>query len=225
MKKRNLILAVVCFAIFGFKESVKKKCVIFFGDSITAFGVDHIGYITKIDSIINVKRIAKDYELIGEGVSGNKVYDLYLRMDDDVLSKNPDAVVIWIGVNDVWHKQFGVGTEEETFVAFYGALIKKIKEKNIKLYLCTPLAIGEKNDNSNDLDGGINNYSNIIRDIAVKNSCALIDLRKEFLIYIKEHNPENKRKGILTIDGVHLNDEGNRWVAEKMYEVMKDFIK
>jgi hypothetical protein len=29
-----------------------------------------------------------NYEFIGAGIGGNKVYDLYLRMESDVLAKN-----------------------------------------------------------------------------------------------------------------------------------------
>jgi lysophospholipase L1-like esterase len=48
-----------------------------------------------------------------------------------VLSKNPDIVVIYIGVNDVWHKRStGTGTDADKFEKFYKALIAKIQAKN-----------------------------------------------------------------------------------------------
>jgi len=223
MKKTLTLLLTIAILATSFTLQTKKK-IIFFGDSITQAGVGKDGYITKMDSIIKVK--GKNYDLIGAGLSGNKVYDLYMRLEDDVLAKNPDAVVIWIGVNDVWHKLYGTGTEEGTFRNFYTAIIKKLKDKGIAVYMCTPAAVGEKNDNSNDLDGGLNNYSNIIRQLAEKNNCPLIELRKAFLSYLATNNPENKSSGILTADGVHLNKAGNLFVAERMHEVLsKDFIK
>src|SRR6185437_5340727 len=79
----------------------KKIKLIFFGDSITQMGVQPQGYVTLADSILNSN--GGNYDVIGAGIGGNKVYDLYLRMDEDVLSKSPDIVVIWVGVNDVWH--------------------------------------------------------------------------------------------------------------------------
>ena len=33
-------------------------------------------------------------------------------------------------------------------------------------------------------------------------------------------NPENKEKGVLTSDRVHLTDEGNKFLAEKMMEAL-----
>ena len=78
--------------------------VIFFGDSITNAGVKPGGYITLMQEKIKQDG-GPSYELIGAGIGGNKVYDLYLRFQEDVLDKKPDVVVIYIGVNDVWHKQ------------------------------------------------------------------------------------------------------------------------
>ena len=167
----------------------KKKRVVFFGDSITQQGVEPGGYITRIDSICKLENKAAEFEFIGSGIGGNKVYDLYLRLDDDVLAKNPDIVVIYIGVNDVWHKaSFGTGTDPDKFERFYNAILKKLKERNVKVILCTPAVIGERTDFSNQQDGDMNRYSDIIRGIARKNNLLLVDLRQKFLDYNKQHN-------------------------------------
>ena len=165
--------------------------------------------------------------MLGAGIGGNKIYDLYLRIEDDVLAKKPDAVVIWVGVNDVWHKRTsGTGTDADKFEKFYTAVIKKLKAANISVYLCTPAAIGEKTDYTNELDGDLNRYAEIIRNIAKNNNCILIDLRKAFLNYNLLNNKENKESGILTTDKVHLNEKGNAFVAEEMFNVLNgSFIK
>jgi lysophospholipase L1-like esterase len=202
--------------------SQKKTRVIFFGDSITQAGVNAGGYIKRIDSMCTIEGMADSYEFIGAGIGGNKVYDLYLRMESDVLAKEPDIVIIYIGVNDVWHKSSsGTGTDADKFERFYQAIIDKLKAKNIKIILCTPAAIGEKTDFSNPQDGDMNEYSNIIRRIAKKNELALVDLRKAFLDYNLKNNPDNKDRGILTTDRVHLNAKGNLLVAEEMWKVIK----
>ena len=214
--KVSLILIVFLFSLMAMKQ-VKKKRVVFFGDSITQMGVSAGGYIVRANEILATKSLSDQYELIGAGIGGNKIYDLYLRLEDDVLAKNPDIVVIWVGVNDVWHKaSFGTGTDPDKFEKFYNAIIKKLQSRNIQVLLATPAAIGERTDNSNQQDGDLNFYSNIIRKIAVTNNCGLIDLRKEFIAYNLSHNNENKESGILTTDRVHLNEVGNRFVAEKM---------
>jgi lysophospholipase L1-like esterase len=202
----------------------KKKKLIFFGDSITQQGAERGGFITRIDSMCKLENKSAEFEFIGAGISGNKVYDLYLRLEEDVLSKSPDIVVIYIGVNDVWHKvSSGTGTDADKFERFYNAIIKKLKEKNISAILCTPAVIGEKTDFTNQQDGDMNKYSNIVRTIAQKNNLPLVDLRQKFQDYNKQYNTENKESGILTRDRVHLNAKGNQVVAEEMWKALKQF--
>lgn len=218
--KRVIIIAIAIIAT-SFGTMQKKQRVVFFGDSITEAGVKPNGYITVLDQQLK-QRGGNQYELIGAGIGGNKVYDLYLRMEDDVMSKNPDIVVIWIGVNDVWHKRsFGTGTDPDKFERFYNAIIKKLQARNTKVIICTPAVIGERTDFSNELDGDLQRYSSIIRGIAQKNNCELVDLRKAFLDYNLANNKENKESGVLTQDRVHLNDAGNKLVADEMMKVLK----
>ena len=217
-------LAVFLIGLASF-TMIQKKKIIFFGDSITQAGVNPGGYIVKIGELATKENLAAQYDFIGAGIGGNKVYDLYLRMEDDVLSKKPDIVVIYVGVNDVWHKRsYGTGTDPDKFEKFYNALIKKMQAQNIKLILCTPAAIGERPDFSNELDGDLNSYSNIIRGIASKNGVPLVDLRKAFLDYNKQYNTENKESGILTSDRVHLNEKGNQLVADEIWKSIKTLV-
>ena len=219
MKK---IFSVSFIILFCFFMSQKKNKVIFFGDSITEQGVKPGGYVKRIDSLCKLENKSDQYEFIGAGISGNKIYDLYLRLEDDVLNKKPDLVIIFIGVNDVWHKALRqTGTDPDKFEKFYQAIINKIEAAGSKVILCTPASIGEKTDFSNDQDGDLNKYSNIIRSLAQKNNLGLIDLRKLFHDYNLKNNPENKDRGILTVDGVHLNPTGNEFVAEEMWKAIK----
>ncbi len=200
----------------------KKTKVIFFGDSITELGAKPGGYIPRVDSMCRLEKKGDQYEFTGAGKDANKVYDLYLRMEDDVLSKNPDVVVIYVGVNDVWHKTLlGTGTDADKFEKFYQAILNKLKAKNIKAIICTPAVVGEKTDMSNPLDGDLNRYSNIIRDIANRNNLPLIDLRKQFQEYYKTNNPGNQEKNILTYDKVHMNAKGNQFLADLMWKAVK----
>ena len=202
----------------------KKTKVIFFGDSITEQGAKPGGYITRIDSLCKSEDKNNQYDFIGAGVSGNKIYDLYLRLDEDVLSKNPDIVIIFVGVNDVWHKALRqTGTDPDKFEKFYQAIINKLKDIGSKIVLCTPTTIGEKTDFSNPQDGELNEYSNIVRNLAKENNLKLIDLRKLFLDYNLTNNHDNQDKGILTVDGVHLNDKGNGLVAKEMWKGINSF--
>lgn len=223
MKTALFILTTTLF-FAGF--SADKKKVVFFGDSITQAAVAEGGYITLMQEIIDNRGMDEKIELIGRGISGNKVYDLYLRMQDDVIALNPDVVYIYIGVNDVWHKQsHGTGTDADKFVKFYQAIIDTMQSHQIDLVLVTPGVIGEKTDNSNTLDGDLNEYTKLIKALAAKNGTELIDLRGAMLAYNEKNNTSNKEKGILTSDRVHLNADGNLFVAETFMKVLEKKVK
>src|SRR5688572_14358509 len=222
LTRRHLVYGFILVALTSFTYPMQKKKVVFFGDSITEAAVKPGGYISKIGELATKENLSSKYDFIGAGISGNKVYDLYLRLESDVLSKNPAVVIIFVGVNDVWHKRsYGTGTDVDKFEKFYTAIIKKLQEKNIKVVLCTPAVIGEKTDFSNELDGDLNQYSSIIRSLAKKNNLSIIDLRNTFLEYNRKFNSENKEAGILTSDRVHLNEKGNEVVANEMWKVIK----
>jgi lysophospholipase L1-like esterase len=216
--RNTTVILILMVAVSSFNMQVRKK-VIFFGDSITEAGVNATGFITRLQEMLQKKGLSDKYEVAGAGIGGNKIYDLYLRMDSDVIAKKPDMVVIWVGVNDVWHKRmYGTGTDPDKFEKFYNAVIKKLQALQVDVYICTPAAIGEKTDFTNELDGDLNKYAQIIRNIAQNNHCQLIDLRKAFLEYNIKNNAGNVESGILTTDRVHLNDAGNNFVAEKMWQ-------
>ena len=83
--------------------------VIFLGDSITEAGVyDNEVGLPSGDTLIYPKfsgfitllknDMEDNIELIGKGISGNKVSNLLERYKEDVLSLNPDIVFIYIGI-------------------------------------------------------------------------------------------------------------------------------
>jgi lysophospholipase L1-like esterase len=221
----NLLLFagfVLSMLLMSFNYGRKKTKVLFFGDSITNQGMRRNGYITLLSRLIKQEVEEEKFDLIGAGVDGNKVGDLLQRVEADVLSRGPDIVVVFIGVNDVWHKQTGAGTEIDTFETSYERLIEKLKVGRSKIILCTLAVIGEKVDESNKFDEDLMSYNEVIKNIAYSNDFPLIDLRKAFMDYNLANNLENKQAGILTTDGVHLNDEGNELVAREMWKVIKD---
>jgi lysophospholipase L1-like esterase len=218
--RRAILSLLACMTLLtSFKPKTQK--VIFFGDSITQLGAKPGGYIVRMKDALDKKNLGSDYDLIGAGIGGNKVYDLYLRMDDDALAQNPDIAFIWVGVNDVWHKTTsGTGTDPDKFEKFYTAIINKFLDKHVRLFLVTPAVIGEKTDFTNQQDGDLNAYSQIIRNLAQKFHTGLVDLRETFHTYDLRNNPGNKESGILTVDRVHLNDTGNQLVADTMLDAL-----
>ena len=239
MKKIYLLLTFILMT--SCSNSTK---AVFLGDSITMAGV----YDTEVgvqsgDTLIYPKYsgfitllkndIEDDIELIGKGVSGDKVSNLLERYKEDVLSLNPDIVFIYIGINDVWHKyDFGTGTDILFYENGLRKIIADIKSNGARVVLCTPTVIGENKgeftlvnkfkdiETMEIMNGDLDAYSNVIRKLSSELDTDLIDLRKIFVNYILENNPNNEPAGITTYDGVHLNDLGNKLIADEMLKFL-----
>jgi len=208
--------------------------VIFLGDSITQAGESVEGEGTYKGFITSLKEnIGQEMELINKGIGGNKVPDLLLRYKNDVLELKPNIVFIYIGINDVWHKyDWGSGTDIDIYENGLRKIISEIKTTGAKIILCTPTVIGENIGEfklvnnfkyiettdimNNDLDA----FSDVVRNLSSEFNTELLDLRKKFKDYISKNNMENLSKGILTYDGVHLNNEGNKLIADEMIKFL-----
>jgi isoamyl acetate esterase len=200
----------------------KGEKIIFLGDSITAGGSGAKGYITVIKNTLTQKHMDLGIELINAGISGNKVPDLQRRLEKDVLAKKPTLVVIYIGINDVWHgeKDPAKGTAKDKFEEGLKDIIGKIQSAGARVVLCTPTVIGEKTGGANSLDAKLDEYADVSRKIAKELKIPLCDLRMAFVDYLKSNNAANKEAGVLTGDRVHLNEGGNKLVAETMLKTI-----
>ncbi|HKB04992.1 MAG TPA: SGNH/GDSL hydrolase family protein [Gemmataceae bacterium] len=194
----------------------KGERIVFLGDSITEAGIRPKGYVTLVKAALADRHKDLGIEVFGAGISGNKVPDLQRRLDRDVLAKKPTLVVIYIGINDVWHgeKDPARGTPKDRFEAGLKDVIKRIQDAGARVVLCTPSVIGEKKGGANALDARLDEYAEVSRKVARETGAQLCDLRKAFVDHLAKDNSEDKERGVLTGDRVHLNDAGNRLVAD-----------
>ena len=214
--------------------------IIFLGDSITESAVNSKNQAVSVggkeiypeyDGFIHLlkENLNEDIELIGKGISGDKVSDLLTRYNRDVIKLNPDIVFIYIGINDVWHKyDFGTGTDIDLYELGLRQIISDIKNQGSKIVLCTPTLIGEntgeftlgnqfKNvETMENMNRDLDAFSDVIRSLSKEFDTDLIDLRKIFMSYVTKNNINNQAAGLLTNDGVHLNDLGNKLIADEM---------
>jgi lysophospholipase L1-like esterase len=205
------------------KLSLKKgDRIVFLGDSITQGGVSKKGYVTLVKQSPDKGHADLGIEVIGAGISGNKVPDLQARLERDVLKKKPTIVVIYIGINDVWHgeKDPSRGTSPEKYEAGLKDVIGRIQKAGSRVLVCTPSVIGEKADGTNKNDKRLDEYSELSRKVAKELKVPACDLRKAFIDRLKKDNKAGKASGVLTGDGVHLNDAGNKLVADAILEAL-----
>lgn len=220
-----LIISLLIISCENMNDNQPTK-IVFLGDSITQQAEDfEDGFI----SLIRQNLIQDKFELVGKGISGNKVSDLLTRYKSDVIDLDPDIVFIYIGINDVWHKyDFGTGSDIDLYEKGLRTIISDIKSLGSKIVLCTPTVIGENTgdfvlgnqfkdvETMEKMNGDLDTFSEVVRKLSNEYETELLDLRKIFMDYLAENNINNDAAGILTTDGVHLNERGNKLIADQM---------
>ena len=220
-----LIISLLIISCENMNDNQPTK-IVFLGDSITQQAEDfEDGFI----SLIRQNLVQDKFELVGKGISGNKVSDLLTRYKSDVIDLNPDIVFIYIGINDVWHKyDFGTGSDIDLYEKGLRTIISDIKSLGSKMVLCTPTVIGENTgdfvlgnqfkdvETMEKMNGDLDTFSEVVRKLSNEYETELLDLRKIFMDYLAENNINNDAAGILTTDGVHLNEGGNKLIADQM---------
>lgn len=196
--------------------------IIFFGDSLTYLAgkeepKDKVtkGYVRIVKETLAAKHKDKKIEIDWVATGGHTVPDLIKRMEKDVLAKKPTIVVIQIGCNDARR------IPAETFKSSLEELIDRLQKEKIQVVQCTLTSVGEKHDGTNKDDPNLEKFAEIARKVAEAKKLPLNDLRKAFVEHWKKNNPDNKGSGILTYDGNHFNDAGNKFVAEQMLKMFK----
>ena len=220
-----LIISLLIISCENMNDNQPAK-IVFLGDSITQQAEDfEDGFI----SLIRQNLVQDKFELVGKGIGGNKVSDLLTRYKSDVIDLDPDIVFIYIGINDVWHKyDFGTGSDIDLYEKGLRTIISDIKSLGSKIVLCTPTVIGENTgdfvlgnqfkdvETMEKMNGDLDTFSEVVRKLSNEYETELLDLRKIFMDYLAENNINNDAAGILTTDGVHLNEQGNKLIADQM---------
>jgi len=162
------------------------------------------------------------------GINGNNVADLLARLDKDVLRRSPDLVILMIGTNDMLNTRNMLSISE--YEKNYQALISRIEEK-ASLVLMTippvysPYIVMRKPElkwNETRPQERVDSANAVIRLLAEKNKCMLIDLNK----ILTERGGSHPGKTSLfkneansgINDGVHPTADGYRVIAAAVYQ-------
>jgi lysophospholipase L1-like esterase len=180
----------------------------FLGDSITAFGWGFPGGYVKL-VLDGLATEGVTVTPIPAGVSGNTSKDMLARLDRDVLSKHPDWMTLSCGVNDVWHGDNG-GVNLETYEKNITAIIDQATAQGVKVVIMTSTPIVE---NDNPMNQKLAAYNDFLRQLASERKLPLADTSAAFHGVLQKL-PTSPASRFLTVDGVHMNPEGNVLMAK-----------
>jgi lysophospholipase L1-like esterase len=194
--------------------------IVFVGDSITKQGGDSGGYVDLIKQAHpdDLRSVGDHRTIAYYGLSGGRAADLWAGKCDwsrtipyaDILKTAPKMLVLYIGVNDIWHEP---PTSPEVFRSTLSELVSQAKSTGAIVILATPTVIGE-NITDNPQNAMLDEFSQIAQAVAVAQQVIFCNLRQAFVDYLKIHNCTAADQGILTRDRVHMNAAGNQLIAD-----------
>ncbi|MDP1559766.1 MAG: GDSL-type esterase/lipase family protein [Pirellulaceae bacterium] len=205
----------------------KNERIVFVGDSITMQG----GFVELIDQAVRDKQSELEVKVTRHGLNGGRVPDMMagktpwgeMKPFAEILSEEkPTVLILYLGINDVMHSP---GTSPAEFEQGLTELVKAAQQTGAVVVLATPAVNGENIDPESADQQKLDDYAKICRQVAETQSAALCDLRQAFVEHLQAHNPEHQHHGILTYDGVHMSDAGNRLIAEQMSEAIATAVR
>ena len=171
--------------------------IVFFGDSLTE-GVDGASYLRVLEQRTRADPRLAGIELINAGVGGDTIVNLARRIERDVVSRQPDWVVLFLGVNDCttyllprslptlttyrsrryFRRDKGVRqpVTPERFRDGLRIVVEGIRARtSAQVALCTPSTFGESLHSRNWRMLG--RYAGMTRQVASERGCPLLDIR------------------------------------------------
>jgi lysophospholipase L1-like esterase len=208
------------------KLTLRKNAVILFqGDSITDCGRQRdvdvcnsqeqlgYGYALFTATAIMSRYAALQPQIYNRGISGNKVYQLKERWQNDTLDLKPDVLSVLIGVNDHWHTfTHNYDGTVDTYSNDLYELLKSTKEKlpEVQLVICEPFVLkGGSAIKDEDWFPVFDGYRKAAKKIAT-------DLKTFFVPFQSAFDEAVKRAEATywSRDGVHPDLPGRQLMAE-----------
>jgi len=204
----------------------KNDIVLFQGDSITDAGRDRKksqpndsgtlghGYPVVAASQLLLKKAELNLSIYNKGISGNKVYQLADRWEEDCLQIKPNVLSILVGVNDYWHtlaKENPYKGTLETYKNDYKALLERTTKTlpGVQLIIGEPYAVNGVRAVTDEWYPAFEGYRTAAREIAQEFNAIFIPYQQVYDEAIK-HAPASYWTG----DGVHPTLAGAALMAQ-----------
>ncbi|HEX8835196.1 MAG TPA: SGNH/GDSL hydrolase family protein [Abditibacteriaceae bacterium] len=198
--------------------------VLFYGDSITDAGRsrDHVtndglgwGYAGMCAAQLLARYPELNLSFSNKGISGNRIYDLESRLEEDVLAHEPNVVSFLIGINDTWRRyDSDTVSEIPAFTESFRNILTTLKERGTKLVICEPFLLPIPEDRRNwreDLDPRITACRELAREfgalyLPLDGIFAAAACRQSLAYWLP--------------DGVHPSQAGHALIADKWIELV-----
>ena len=217
MKKKTVLAAVALAAACGFADVTRPPRIVAFGDSITegVIGVrPEENWLRLLQAKLGDRAVT-----FNAGVGGNSAREAMARFEKDVLSHDPDVVLIEFGGNNHDPNRPDRHVKDDEFRAHLETFRARLPIGcRVVAVTFPPIkddwhAYGHHVNFPNGLDAAMEPQRAILRDFARENDWAVLDLY-ELL--------KPMRDEVLLKDGVHLNPKGQRVFAEAAEKTLEE---
>lgn len=191
-----------------------------FGDSLTAQG----GYVKELQA----RLAAKNVKVVNGGLGGDKTPTALVRLQKVVDDAKPDAVLIFFGANDAVIGKGRWGDEPKVSPACYRDNLEWIihycrLHTHIRKYSIAPPTGSIEGPAGYPFGDIRREYCLMAREAADFSNAVFVPLDSVFE-HARASLPEDGKGHKLTVDGIHLNEKGDKLAAEAMLDAwnMKD---
>ena len=200
--------------------------ILFMGDSITDAGRNGAmgqGYPLLVNARLNVLYPGK-LKFINNGISGNRIVDLYARIICDVWNLEPDVLSVLIGINDVWHE---IGNKNGVDAVRFERMLSMFCEDthdrlpDIRIILMEPFVFKAAATEGNwaYFDSETKLRAEAVKRIAEKYNLIFLPLQNMF-----DKACEIAPAAFWLHDGVHPSPAGHQLIADKWIETFESKI-
>ena len=218
-----LLLSLIASSGYGTSHAVAGELpavprngeLVLFGDSITAYGDRPGGWVRTLRAEFAGELGRPDIRVINAGQGGNVVQDLHRRFFWRTW-REPDVVVLCIGINDA-RRAADLGYSDldlQEYRSGLDDLVEKLIAVGSTVVMASPIVFGEQARGRNAFDSVVDAYARAAREVAEGRSLPFLDLRSLFFERLSALNLADASAGVLTYDGLHLNETGNALMAE-----------
>ena len=153
---------------------------------------------------------------MNRGISGDRVYDLASRWEDDCIKLKPNWVSILVGINDTWRRfDSNVISPIEDFEKTYRQLLDQVTEHTqARLVLLEPFVLSFPEDRR-AWRPDLNPRIEVVRELAAEYSAILVPLDGLFAAACAKAQP-----AYWAADGVHPTLAGHGLIASAWLEAV-----
>ncbi|SHJ78263.1 Lysophospholipase L1 [Dethiosulfatibacter aminovorans DSM 17477] len=196
--------------------------IVCLGDSLTeCVGVD----VRNTWPYMMTQNTNYKYDVINKGIRSDTTFGMLGRLHEDVLSENPNCVILCGGLNDCWFD-----TPANIIVSNIYAIVKRLEFNGIKTIIGIPPMAFDKDRLGDEfpykplggwekLDNLVSLYRETLIAICEEYEFSYFDMQEIF------NNHSGNLEDLIGEDMIHPNEEGNRCLSEIVYEELMKIYK